>query len=170
MGRPYKIVVSGPFNSGKTEFVRAASDIPVVSTERRISDDLSAVKGTTTVAMDYGHTTVGGCMFHLFGTPGQERFEFMWDILGQEMDGLLLLVDSTDRASLVTARRILRRFRRLSKAPVLVIATRHEQPQALTPKELAERLRVGPADVVLCDPRKKKSARLALQALCTALS
>ena len=81
MGSTYKVVVTGPFNVGKTEFVRTISDIPIVSTERRITDHLASTKEETTVAMDYGHVRLGDDMFHLYGTPGQPRFDFMCDIL-----------------------------------------------------------------------------------------
>jgi signal recognition particle receptor subunit beta len=100
MGNLYKVVVTGPFNVGKTEFVRTVSDIPIVSTEKRITDHLASTKEETTVAMDYGHTRLGDDMFHLYGTPGQPRFDFMWDILSTEMQAYLLLVDSSDRQSL----------------------------------------------------------------------
>ena len=67
-----KIVVTGPFNSGKTEFISSISEIEVVSTERRITDGSRAVKKETTVAMDFGRITVDdGLILHLFGTPGQ---------------------------------------------------------------------------------------------------
>jgi small GTP-binding protein len=166
MTRAYKIVVTGAFNAGKTAFIRTASDIPVVSTERRMTDSLAEVKETTTVAMDYGQTTVEGCLFHLYGTPGQERFDFMWDILSGEMNGLLVLVDSTDRTSLAVTRRLLRRFRRKSRAPLLVVATKQDGRKPLSPDELAAALRIEPPNlVVACDPRRKSSAQAVLREL-----
>ena len=81
-----KIVVTGPFNSGKTEFIRSVSEIDVVSTERRISAEMEKVKETTTVAMDFGRITVDeDLILFLFGTPGQRRFDFMWEILSEGM-------------------------------------------------------------------------------------
>jgi len=168
MGKAYKIVVTGPFNAGKSEFIRTGSDIPVVSTERRITDDLGDVKDTTTVAMDYGQVTIDGHLLHLYGTPGQERFDFMWDILSQEMNGLLVLVDSSDRPSLTPARRMLRRFRRISRAPTLVVATKQDERRALPVGEVADALGVeGP--VVACDPRQRASVHEVLQRLLIAL-
>ena len=169
MAESYKIVVAGAFNAGKSVFISPASEIPVVSTDRRVTDDLAAVKGTTTVAMDYGRTTFNDRIFHLYGTPGQERFEFMWKILAQEMDGLLLLVDSTDRLSLTPARRILRSFRR-RRAPILVVATKQDLAGAMSPDEVAGRLRMAAASAVIpCDPRKKTSVRRVIQELGTLL-
>ncbi|HIE38934.1 MAG TPA: GTP-binding protein [Anaerolineales bacterium] len=170
MGRAYKVVVTGSFNAGKSAFISAVSDIPVVSTERRITDTLAKVKETTTVAMDYGQTTVGGCLFHLYGTPGQDRFNFMWDILSREMDGLLVLVDSTDRPSFTVVRRLLRRLRRGRRVPLLVVATKQDGRRALSPEEIAAALRIEPADIVVpCDPRRKSSAKKVLQRLLTYL-
>lgn len=166
MGRVCKVVVTGAFNAGKSAFIQTVSDIPVVSTERRITDDLAGVKATTTVAMDYGQTTVGGCLFHLYGTPGQERFDFMWDILSREMDGLLVLVDSTDRSSLTVARRLLRRFRRQGRLPLLVVATKQDGHRAMSPQEIATALRLDSSDIVVpCDPRRGPSVRKVLEQL-----
>ncbi len=138
----------------------------MVSTDRKISDELAEVKEMTTVAMDYGQVTVDDCLLHLYGTPGQDRFDFMWDILSQEMDGLLLLVDSTDRSSLTVARRILRHLRK-RRIPPLVVATKQDLDGAMSPDDVAERLRLKPpAPVVPCDPRQKQSTHTVLHRLC----
>jgi signal recognition particle receptor subunit beta len=91
-----KMVVTGPFNSGKTAFIRAISEIEVVSTERKISLEAEKVKETTTVAMDFGRITVDDdLVLFLFGTPGQKRFDFMWEILSEGMLGFVVIVDSS---------------------------------------------------------------------------
>ena len=91
-----KMVISGAVNAGKTEFIRAISEIEVVSTERRATDDTKLIKKETTVAMDFGRIAVADdLVLHLFGTPGQKRFDFMWEILSEGMLGLVILVDST---------------------------------------------------------------------------
>ena len=166
MSRAYKVVVTGAFNAGKSAFIRTISDIPVVSTERRITDEHARVKEETTVAMDYGQVVLGPRRFHLFGTPGQTRFDFMWDILSKEADGLLILVDSTDRSSFTTARRILRRLRRQRRVPFLVVATRQDGRRAVSPEEIAAALGVDPPSLVVpCDARKKQSVRAVLMRL-----
>ena len=75
-----KMVVTGPFSAGKTEFIQSVSEIDVVSTERKISSPAErSVKESTTVAMDFGRITVDeDLVLYLFGTPGQKRFDFMW--------------------------------------------------------------------------------------------
>ena len=84
-----KMVVTGPFNAGKTEFIQSVSEIDVVSTERKISSEAEKVKQTTTVAMDFGRITVDDdLVLYLFGTPGQRRFDFMWEILIRGNAGL----------------------------------------------------------------------------------
>jgi len=165
----YKVVVTGAFNAGKSVFISTASDIPVVSTERRISDDLADVKETTTVAMDYGQVTIDDSLFHLYGTPGQERFDFMWDILAREMDAFLVLADSADRSSLTIARRILRGFRRKSKVPFLVVATKQDARRALSPGKMASSLKLAPSQVVPCDPRERSSVIETLRQLVSIL-
>lgn len=79
-----KIVVTGPFNAGKTAFIRSISEIDVVSTERKITSASERIKDQTTVAMDFGRITVDDdLVLYLFGTPGQKRFDFMWEILSE---------------------------------------------------------------------------------------
>src|SRR5664279_6028877 len=88
-----KMVITGPFSSGKTEFIRSISEIDVVTTERGISSEAErTVKESTTVAMDFGRITVDDdLVLYLFGTPGQRRFDFMWEILAEGMLGLSLI-------------------------------------------------------------------------------
>src|SRR4051812_24276477 len=91
----YKVLVTGPFNSGKTTFVQTVSDIDVVTTEKKITTEDRGIKNETTVAMDYGRVELEGRILHLSGTPGQTRFSFMWDILAREMNAFVVLVDTT---------------------------------------------------------------------------
>jgi signal recognition particle receptor subunit beta len=96
-----KMVVTGPFNAGKTEFIRSVSEIDVVSTERKISSVAERVKETTTVAMDFGRITVDDdLVLYLFGTPGQKRFDFMWEILSEGMLGFVVMVTPPPLTSL----------------------------------------------------------------------
>jgi len=86
-----KIVVTGPFNAGKTAFIRSVSEIDVVSTEKKITAEAEKVKSSTTVAMDFGRISVDeDLILYLFGTPGQKRFDFMWEILSEGMLGFVV--------------------------------------------------------------------------------
>jgi len=126
-----KMVVTGPFNSGKTEFIRSVSEIDVVSTERKISSEAEKVKSTTTVAMDFGRITVDDdLVLYLFGTPGQRRFDFMWEILSEGMLGFIVLVDSTRPETFREARNILETFRAYAPTPYVVAANKQDKEDA----------------------------------------
>jgi len=92
----YKIIFTGPVGAGKTTAIASISDTPPLQTDAAASDMTQTRKAATTVAMDYGMMKIGeGERIHLYGTPGQERFDFMWDILTEGGIGLVLLVDNT---------------------------------------------------------------------------
>lgn len=126
-----KIVVTGPFNAGKTEFIQTVSEIDVVSTERKISAEAEKVKSTTTVAMDFGRITVGDdLVLYLFGTPGQRRFDFMWEILSEGMLGFVVMIDSTRPETFREGRSILETFKAYAPTPYVVAANKQDLPDA----------------------------------------
>ena len=91
-----KIIFTGPVGVGKTTAIAAISDEPPIQTDARASDMTLARKANTTVAMDYGVIRLDeSTKVHLYGTPGQERFDFMWEILSQGSIGLILMLDNT---------------------------------------------------------------------------
>jgi hypothetical protein len=120
----YKIVVTGPFNSGKTEFIKTISDIEVVSTERKITTEDRGIKAETTVAMDYGRAKLNDDTLYLYGTPGQTRFDFMWEILSSEMSGFIVLVDSTDTPSFPEAAELVEQFSGFVNVPYIIVANK----------------------------------------------
>ncbi|MFM2119341.1 MAG: hypothetical protein RL722_809 [Pseudomonadota bacterium] len=92
----HKIIFTGPVGAGKTTAIASISDIEPIRTDEAASDMTQKRKGNTTVAMDYGMIRLGPKeKVHLYGTPGQERFDFMWDILTKGGIGLVLLLDNT---------------------------------------------------------------------------
>ena len=122
-----KMVVTGPFNAGKTELIQSVSEIDVVSTERKISSEIERIKETTTVAMDFGRITVDNEMvLHLFGTPGQKRFDFMWEILSEGMLGFVVIIDSIRPETFREARKILETFRAYAPTPYVVAANKQD--------------------------------------------
>jgi signal recognition particle receptor subunit beta len=170
MGEVRKVLIVGPFNAGKTEFVRAASDMPIVTTEQPISDHLRAVKDETTVAMDYGQARVGDDLLHLYGTPGQERFDFMHGILAQGIDAAIVLVDSSDRGSFAEARRLLRFLRRKGRVTLLVVASKQDKEGAISVRSIGRSLRLGEdTPIVGCSVGDRSSVRGTLQRLCRML-
>lgn len=92
----FKIIFSGPVGAGKTTAIGAVSDIDPVTTDEQATDMTKTQKPGTTVAMDYGQIKLDESeRIHLYGTPGQERFNFMWEILTQGGIGLVLLLNNT---------------------------------------------------------------------------
>jgi len=91
-----KIIFSGPVGAGKTTAIQTLSDTAPISTNESASDMTKKRKQETTVAMDFGIMNLDGNeKIHLYGTPGQERFNFMWDILTSGGLGLIILIDNT---------------------------------------------------------------------------
>ena len=120
-----KVVITGPFNAGKTSFIKAVSEITVLSTERQVSDSSGEGDGETTVAMDFGRITVSDdVVLYLFGTPGQARFSFMWETLSEGMLGFVLLVDALDPATFEDARGMIEFFTSMSDVPFVVAANK----------------------------------------------
>lgn len=91
-----KIIFTGPVGAGKTTAISSISDGNGIFTDEVASDVVKNIKAKTTVAMDYGTVRLeGGECIHLYGTPGQQRFDFMWEILTKGGIGLVLLLDNT---------------------------------------------------------------------------
>jgi len=156
-----KIVVTGPFASGKTELIQSVSEIDVVSTERKISQEAERIKQQTTVAMDFGRITIDDeLILYLFGTPGQRRFDFMWEILSEGMLGFVVLVDSTRPETFRGARRILDTFRSYSPVPYIVAANKQDLSDAWPPEDLRIVLHVEPGvKVVPCVATNRESVK-----------
>jgi small GTP-binding protein len=94
MNRPFragrlKIVVFGPYHAGKSSFIQS------IDPNARHTEARTPCGDHTTVAIDFGRTNIGGRQIYLFGTPGQERFEFVRGLIMHGLDGALLLIDAT---------------------------------------------------------------------------
>jgi uncharacterized protein len=167
-----KLVVTGPFDVGKTTFVRTISDTRTLSTEREATDLFDGAAARTTVAMDFGRIDLDDTLsLYLFGTPGQERFEFMWEILAEGMLGFVLLVDASRPTSVDEAGAIRARFVELGDVPWIVAVNKldgRDHDTAIT--DARARLEVpSDVEVVGIDARDRESVKTALLALVRAV-
>lgn len=164
ISRPLKIVITGPFSAGKTTLIKTISEVAIVGTERDITDDTRSVKERTTVAMDFGRITFAQDLtLFLFGTPGQRRFEVMWEILSEGMIGFILLVHAGDDRSIEEAGHILTTFREYADVP-FVIGVSHLDEVDEPHDEVFTKIRMAldvpeSMDLVPCDPREREDVK-----------
>ncbi len=167
-----KIIFAGPVGAGKTTAISAVSDIMVVGTEAKASDEVAQRKTTTTVAMDYGILNLeDGAKVHLYGTPGQERFSFMWEILSEGAMGFVILLDSARPDPMADLELYLNAFRKpIAKSgdAVVIGVTRTElNPQIDLLDRLNERLATLKLSIPVfeVDGRQRKDVKQMLLAL-----
>lgn len=129
-----KILVTGAYNAGKSSFVHSASTKAV-----------SVDRVGTTVALDHGHVDYAGFSVDLFGTPGQERFDPILELLGGESLGVIAIVDSTNVQSLFRVKEMLQKSKSVG-LPVVVVANKANLEGALSPDEIREKMSL-PADI-----------------------
>lgn len=156
-----KVVITGPFNAGKTTFIKTVSEITVLSTERQVSDVSGEGKGETTVAMDFGRISISDdVVLYLFGTPGQERFSFMWETLSEGMLGFVLLVDVANPESIHDAQTMIEFFTNMSDVPFVVAANRAMPDDTETLTAVRGQLKLGEGVPLLpVDARDKDSVK-----------
>lgn len=164
-----KIIFTGPVGVGKTTAIAAISDIPPVTTDAAASDMTLNRKGHTTVAMDYGVINLGeGAKVHLYGTPGQERFDFMWDILSKGGIGLILLLDNTRTNPIKDMQFFLEAFKNLLQdAPVVIGVTKMDAratPDIEAYQKILESMGIK-APILEIDARRKEDVKHLVMAL-----
>ena len=166
-GQAVKVVVTGPFAAGKTTLIRTISEITVLSTERGVTDSTRKRKAETTVAMDFGRITIDrDLVLYLFGTPGQDRFDFMWEILGEGMIGYLLLIDADREDSVDQAVAIHEAFRKMARVPYVVALNRASADDHALVETVRNRLDIpGDIAILACDATDKESVKNVLLAL-----
>ena len=141
-----RVVVTGPVGAGKTTFINTISEIETVGTDRRATDETAQMKASTTVAMDFGRVNFGPEMsLHLYGTPGQERFSFMWDILLQNAHGVVVLVPAHRPKDFYAVSRIMRyAMQKSADAPMLIAATHSDVEEAWPVEDILPALGIDP--------------------------
>lgn len=159
--RIVKVVVAGPFGSGKTTFVNSASTSHVMTSESDVTDTTQALKSNTTVAMDHGLVeNIGdGFTVSLFGTPGQERFTFMWPIIAQGLDAYVMLVDASRLQATAQLKRVVRYFAEIAPGVPYVVAANRWNREEVSPESLAAFVGVPVEALVECDPRNAEECR-----------
>jgi uncharacterized protein len=166
-----KILIAGGFGVGKTTMVGSVSEIRPLRTEEMLTelssgvDDLSGVedKTATTVALDFGRITINPeLILYLFGTPGQQRFWFMWDELAYEALGAVVLADTRRLESCFAAVDFFER----RKIPFVVAVNCFDNAPLYEVQEVREALSIDNAiPTVLCDVRKRNSSKQVLVTL-----
>jgi hypothetical protein len=164
----FKVVVAGPFAAGKTTFIQHISQTDVVGTEAPTTGAEAEVKETTTVGVEYGTYVISEDDLHiellLFGVPGQRRFQFMWDIVAEGMDALLVVIDATQTPSWDDAYAAARYLLDQRDCPVAVAINRASaMPGAV---ELAQsRITIPGATFIECEVIQEQEARNVLVTL-----
>lgn len=125
----YKIIFAGPVGAGKTTSIAAISDIEPFTTEEFATDEVSGLKEKTTVAMDYGVMQLpDGQPIHLYGVPGQARFDFMWEIIVEGGLGLVLLLNNESEKPLEEMNFYLDSFAAFIERTALTVGVTRMQP------------------------------------------
>lgn len=165
------ILFAGPMGAGKTTAIRTLSDIDVVSTEAANTDRAQSDKETTTVALDYGEIGISDEeKIRLYGIPGQRRFEFMWKILRERAEGMVLLVHNDAPDAVGSVREfIIEFFDLVERGGVVVGITRSDVAPGPTVTDFTDALELEHPElmvpVMLVDPRDRGHMELLIMTL-----
>ncbi|NTW50220.1 MAG: GTP-binding protein [Chlorobiales bacterium] len=165
----FKLVVTGAVNSGKTTFVRTISEIDPITTDELVTEgSVKQLKTYTTVAMDYGRRTIDDdIVLHIYGTPGQERYYFSWDVLAEGAFGVIFLADSTSMESISTTKNIIKYFHERYTMPYLLCVTKLDNPGSIGYNEVLKQIDRPELFAMQCMPTKIEDVQNALITLLT---
>ncbi|WP_457567543.1 hypothetical protein [Desulfurobacterium sp.] len=164
MNKKMKVLVAGPFNSGKTTFIKTANRemYDGVEVSNYDAKEIRELPGTTTVGLDVSHVNLKGVEFLLVGLPGQKRFSFLWDTLGSDYDAILMLHSAELPVSETEFYvNFFSRTPSWEKAKKLIILTKRD----LNPEFDVSSLSVFGLPVLSCDPRSREDVNNALMFL-----
>jgi small GTP-binding protein len=130
-----KLLVTGPYNAGKSSFVKS------ISNESISVDRIALEKFPTTIAMDIGHVDHDGFIADIFGTPGQERFDLMLDILAREAVGAFIMVDSSAPQTFGRAKEMINKTQ-AEAIPKIIVANKQDLPGALSPEKIRDAMKL----------------------------
>ncbi len=165
----YKIIIAGPVGAGKTTAINSLTSENSFMTDVAVSDEVTSTrKSNTTVAMDFGVVRIKDDIAHVYGTPGQQRFNFMWEILAEGADGLILLLDNTRNYPYRDLKYFSESFSDLIASQTLIIAVTRSDESNETPleayKQWIKELDLK-ADVSFIDAREKDDVEKVVSAL-----
>ena len=165
-----RIVVTGGVGAGKTTFIRTISEIDVVDTDKRATDELAELKEKTTVALDFGKLTITPTQsLHLYGTPGQSRFDFMWDILIEKAHAYILLIAAHRPNQFREARKLLNFMNQNASIPELIGITHTDCDDAWEVEDIALALgfqdEISSPPLIAVNPNERESVFQALIAI-----
>lgn len=163
-----RVIVAGAVGAGKSTFVHTIGEIGVVSTEEIATDQTAELKPTTTVALDFCCVTLGknysDRVLHIYGTPGQYRFNFMWEILLHKAQLCLVLVAAHRPESFQPTREVIEFIDRFSDRSLQssIVLTHTDCPGALSAEIVSEALGNHDRALISVNPRDRDSVFQAL--------
>lgn len=162
-----KILVTGPFNAGKTTLIKYVTSEQLLSKDVKATDSLARFKAMTTVGLDFGVLHVDETLdVHLFGTPGQARFNFMWKLLAKGALGTIFLIDSSSQRAIDEGKLMYEYYRKQSDTPIIIGATKQDLEGAKDVDTITLELGIQENHTVIgCDPRKKEDSKLLVLSL-----
>jgi len=161
-----KMVVTGPFSAGKTEFIQSVSEIDVVSTERKISSNAErSVKEATTVAMDFGNIHGKTFDITLYGTPGHTRFDPLIPSLLHHAMGVVVVIDATKPATFSRARDLIGLLAK-EWIPVVIAANKYDMKGAVDEQGIRSSLGIpGDTPLFFISAQKKADTHRVLKSM-----